>query len=352
MLFQANFEDGKIPDRWVTESGWKIENGALCGNQHSFTGNTVTDTWQDYVAKFRLKVDKGTIHLNLRHLDNAGTRRYFIKITPGEGVSLGKQAGEKFTNDLASLEQPIEPGKWFDIQLVAQGNRILMLVNDIIFLDYVDPDPFQSGGLSFETLENSSACIDNIIVSDLTGKPPFDLLYEQHFENAAKLTGWSIFSARAQSNQAWQIKDGAFCGTGHNWATFNEKQFADFVATFRLSIKNGRIHLNFRIGPDRRYRIWLGPGGASASLFKDVKDKPNLLLITGPVRILPDKWYDVTIGVSGGRFQFWVNGKRVYDFTDKDALPGGTIGFEALDSKNVCIDDFVLTMPSLMPNLK
>jgi hypothetical protein len=235
---------------------------------------------------------------------------------------------------------------------VAQGNRILALIDNVIVLDYIDPQPIQAGGVSFEALEDTVACFDDVIVSDLTGKPPYDLLYEQHFDNQQALKGWGLTDAQGRSNQAWQVKDGALCGTGHNWAVFSDKQFTDFVATFRLSIKNGEIHLNYRIAQDRRYRIWLGPGGASASLFKDGKGKPNILLISGPVRILSDKWYDVTIGALGGRFQFWVNGKRVYDFTDKDALPAGTFGFEALDSKNVCIDDFVLTLPSLMPRPK
>jgi hypothetical protein len=73
-------------------------------------------------------------------------------------------------------------------------------------------------------------------------------------------------------------------------------------------------------------------------------------LSNGRAQILPDKLYDIVFHFIGGNIKFWVNGKQVYDFTDKTPLGGGLIGFESLDAQSVCIDDLVITMPSLVQN--
>jgi hypothetical protein len=82
-------------------------------------------------------------------------------------------------------------------------------------------------------------------------------------------------------------------------------------------------------------------------LSKDKAENTGLLLATGRARILPDQGYDVMFSAIGGHIQFWLNGKRVYDFTDNMPLGGGSIGFESLDAQYVCIDDLVITLPSL-----
>ena len=52
--------------------------------------------------------------------------------------------------------------------------------------------------------------------------------------------------------------------------------------------------------------------------------------------------------VMGGRIQFWLNGKRVYDITDKRLLAAVPSAFKSLDTQNVCIDDLFITLPSLV----
>jgi hypothetical protein len=348
VLFQANFGDGKIPEGWGAEAGWIIQNGTLCSNKHSFTGDTQA-YWRDYVASFRVKVDQGTIHLNLRHNDAQETRRYFLSFTPGVGVGLSKQVGEIFTENLAGLDYPIEPGKWFDVQMVAQGDRILMLVDGIIVVDYVDPQPLQSGGISFETLEDSSACVDDIQVSDLIGKAKFDIWNEQHFDDQTSLQGWHLMDGAGNPNNTWSVQTGALCSSGHNWAIFRDLNLTDFNASFRLSMRVGSLHMNFRLHdqPPWRYRIWVGTGGNNVGLTRDYTGKEKLL-VTGRASILPSKWYGVRVSLIDGRLQMWINDKRIFDVTDKDPLSGGFIGFESLDDgRNVCIDDLVITKPSL-----
>ena len=116
---------------------------------------------------------------------------------------------------------------------------------------------------------------------------------------------------------------------------------------YRLTLKNGAIHQNFRLGDRSRYYTWIGIGDPTARLSKDTPDKAGLLLAASRARIRSDQEYDVMFSVIGGRIQFWLNGNRVYDFTDKAPLGGGPIAFESLDTQNVCMDDLVITLPSL-----
>jgi serine/threonine protein kinase len=348
VLFQANFDNNQVPADWSTQSNWAVKDGAWCGSGHFFTGATKGDGWKDYKVKFRLRLDSGVIHLNLRQAPAEGGMDRYLFSVDQTGFSLGKQTGETFIHDLAGASVPFAIKQWADVELVAQGNRVLMLVNGIIFMDFTDGDkPIGSGTFTLETLDSSAACVDDILISDLTGKPPIDVLYEQHFDSPQPPAGWTRSDARGDPNTAWQIRDGAFCGNGHNWAPFKTLSLTDFTLKYRLTLNDGAIHLNFRLDEGSRYYTWIGMDSPTATLSKDTPDKSGTLLTTGRVQILSAQEYDFMFSVIGGRIQFWINGKRVYDFTDKAPLGGGLIGFESLENSDVCIDDFVITLPSL-----
>jgi serine/threonine protein kinase len=350
VFFQSNFDkNGQMPMDWNAPSNWGIKDGTLCGNGHSFSSAATGNSWKDYTVKLRLRLDSGTIHLNLRQINaSGGFNRYFFSVDQ-KGFSLHKQTGTTFNDGLQGLSIPFPLKQWADIELVAQGNRVLMLVNGFIVIDFIDENnPFGAGTFSMETLDSSTACADNIVVSDLAGKPPFGVLYEQHFNSAQSLKGWGTTDAQGKSNTAWQIKNGAFCGDGHNWAVFNDMPLTDFTMKYHLTLQSGSTHLNFRLGDRSRYYTWIGTGNSTVKLSKDMPDKTGLLLATGRARILPDQGYDAMFSAIGGRIQFWLNGKRVYDFTDITPLGSGPIGFESLDAQYICIDDLVITLPSLV----
>jgi hypothetical protein len=348
VLFQANFDNGQMPVDWNAQPNWRVQDGALCGSGHFGAGAIKGNGWKDYAVKFRLRLDSNAIHLNLRQTDaTGGLNRYFFRVVQ-TGISLEKQNGETFKSNLANLSIPFALKQWADIALVAQGNRVLMLVNGVIVIDFTDGDnPIGAGTFTLETLDDSTACADDIVISDLTGKPPFDVLYAQYFDSAQSLKGWNTTDAQGKPNTVWQVKDGVFCGDGHNWAVFNGLSITDFTMKFNLTLKNGAVHLNFRLNEGFRYRTWIGTGDPTARLTKDMPDKSGLLLTSGRARILPDRKYDMMFSAISGRIQFWINGKRVYDFTDKTPLGGGTIGLESLDARSVCIDDLVIALPSL-----
>jgi hypothetical protein len=344
--------DWGAPSNWDTantQASWHVQDGALCGSGHTFISALKGDAWKDYVAKFRLKLASGSTHLNLRQTAaTGGFDRYFFGVGP-TGFNVSKQTGVTFKDILESLNVPFPLNQWADIELVAQGNRIVMVVNGVIVIDFADGDnPYNTGAFTLETLDSSTACVDDIVVSDLTGKPPFDMLYEQRFDTAQSPTGWNTTNAEGLYNTAWKVKNGAFCGEGHNWAVFNNLSLTDFTMRYRLTMKSGSAHLNFRIGDRTRYYTWVSTNDSTVSLSRDTPGKAGISLTAGRARILPDQGYDVRFSAVGGRIQFWLNGERVYDFTDATPLGAGIIGFESLDTQYVCIDDLVITLPSLV----
>src|SRR5512139_426485 len=347
VLLQANFDNGQVPPDWSAPPNWRVQDGALCGQGHVFTGASKGDNWRDYRAKFRLRLDSGSIHLNLRQASVPGGLNRYLFVVDQKGFSLEKQIGETFKSNLESLSLPFALDQWIPVELVVQGNRQLLLINGVIVLDFTDQDnPIGAGTFTLETLD-SSACVDDILVSDLAGKPPADVLYEQHFDNPQSLQGWETTDAQGNPNTAWQVKDGALCGSGHNWAVFTAMPLNDFTMKYRLTLKDGAVHLNSRLGDRSRYFTWIGTINSTATLSKDTPAKASSLLTSGHARLLSGRDYDVMASVIGGRLQFWLNGKRVYDFTDKAPLGRGIIGFESLDAQSVCIDDLVISLPSL-----
>ncbi len=352
VLFQADFDNGEAPVDWDIASGnWRGRDGALCGSEHSFTGVASGDGWKDYAVKFRLRLESGTINLNLRQrAATGGLDRYFITVEKA-GLTLNKQTGGIFQDNLAALVYFFPPGAWMDVTMVAQGNRVLMQVNGVVVADFTDStNPLETGTFMLETLDGSAACVDNVVVYDLSGKPRYDLLYEQHFDNDQSLNGWEITNAEGKPNQGWQIKDGALCGNWHNWAILKDMPLSDFTMTYHLFMKSGTAHLNFRVGNNYRYYIFVDSTSLEVTLSKDSKEQPAQRLAQGSMQILQNQWYAIKLHVIGGHIRFQVDNKPVYDFTDQAPLGIGVIGFESLDAQNICIDDIVIAMPSLAQN--
>jgi photosystem II stability/assembly factor-like uncharacterized protein len=188
LLYSEDFEDGQAQG-WSLESGWQITadagNHVLAGQGHHWA-RYVGDAWADYRVHFRLKLLQGVIHLNVRLSEGS---RYFIGFSEG-GTYLNKQVGETFS-DLDTDDRSHALAQWHDIEMSANGGRIQVQVDDSLVLDYTDPSPLSFGSIAFETLDDSQAQIDDIVVYGpapslaatwvRTGGPPGGLGYDVRF---------------------------------------------------------------------------------------------------------------------------------------------------------------------------
>ena len=159
VLYQEDFDDSQAQG-WELESGWRVAEGALCGEGHQWARFTA-GSWQDFRVQFRLKLVRGVIHLNYR---TSGPRRYFIGFRQ-EGLYLSKQTGsDTFEDGMAEQAATYNLNEWHQVEIAGQGGHLQVSVDGALALDYTDAEPLTQGGIAFETLDDAVACIDDIVV--------------------------------------------------------------------------------------------------------------------------------------------------------------------------------------------
>jgi hypothetical protein len=168
VLYCEDFEDGLAQDwrfsdfRGAPSSGWKVnqEGGdyllAGAGHQWAVLDN---HSWGDYRVRFRLKLRQGAIHLNYR-LGEAS--RYYVGFSQ-DSLTLTRQRGEVFS-DLTSTEARHDLNVWHPVEIVGRGDRLQVIVDGKLEVDFTDPDRLSEGTIAFETLDDSAAQVDDIEV--------------------------------------------------------------------------------------------------------------------------------------------------------------------------------------------
>ncbi len=162
VLFKEDFND-KIADYWSLSPGWYlVEDGnniVLFGSEHNFAHPIIGKDWSDYAVRFRFKLIDGGFHFNFRHV---GEIRYFIGVRKNV-VYFEKQIGDDFF-DLLELDIRLDK-EWHTLEVAVNGTNIKVYFDNELIINYNDDElPIRMGGISFETLENSKAYFDDIII--------------------------------------------------------------------------------------------------------------------------------------------------------------------------------------------
>ncbi len=163
VAYQEDFEDGQAPG-WNLDPGWQVEsdgaNQVLAGQGHvwarldqSFEG--------DLRQSFRIKLLQGRIHLVVRLTE---AHRYYIGFD-AEGSDLNKQYfPSEFHEGLAGLASSHSFGRWYQVDVVSHGGTLELWVDGVRQWSYADPLPLSAGSLAFETLDDSTAYVDDIAI--------------------------------------------------------------------------------------------------------------------------------------------------------------------------------------------
>jgi len=168
-----DFNDGKA-QFWSLDGYWVIRDNVLNGSEHYFA--TLNEyNWDDHRVTFDLNINAGTIHLNYRSSPGQnGINRYFIGVDQN-GINLNRQNNEVFTS-LIYKEFYYPPNQWHRMEIAGWGGHLRIYVDGQMQIEYVDHDYIRSGTISFETLDHSSAQIDNIEVLPAGDEPPVESL--------------------------------------------------------------------------------------------------------------------------------------------------------------------------------
>lgn len=158
-----DFENGS--QNWELNKGWrltKIDGNTLLEGVGHTTAVLNEGGWNNYILKARLKIINGTIHFNFRRNELNGLNRYFIGIGNDE-VYLEKQNGGRF-DSLVNASLYIDGG-WHDIEIKAYQGIINLYIDGMLCALYNDKNYIVSGGVAFETLENSDCMLDDIEIT-------------------------------------------------------------------------------------------------------------------------------------------------------------------------------------------
>jgi hypothetical protein len=206
--YEENFDDRKAQG-WELEEGWTIYGGELMGRGHSWA--RYEDTWGEgpLTFKFNLVGLEGGIHANV---NINGPDRYAIGLvrTGDESLStyLFKQVGEispspsEHPPEFRGQSIDYDPNQEYQVEIVSENGNIQVYVYKVgqesgerlPVIDYYDPDPLPPGKIAFETLEGSSARLDDVVV---IGPSPTDSEPRQA-DLAISSLDWNFFQEKGE----------------------------------------------------------------------------------------------------------------------------------------------------------
>lgn len=159
--------------------------------------------------------------------------------------------------------------------------------------------------------------------------------------NGKDLTGW-----KAPADNIWftveeemlRVKNGPKKSGQILWT---EEKYTDFVIDFEFKMGEGTVDSGIFMRNDND-QIQIGISG---SLKRDMTGSPYIPGKGYPVEakgvkelLKPKDWNTMKISAMGGRYQVWLNGTQVLDFTSDTAIKEGPIGIQLHQGKEMAID--------------
>lgn len=163
-LYEEDFEGGHAQGWQLEEGHWEVVteadgNRVLRGREHGWASYT-EEGWADFAFRLRVKLIRGSIHLNYRV---GGCTRYFIGFREN-GLYLNKTVACDRHVDLVQRAGHHRRGQWHAVEIRGRGGQIEISVNGQRVIQYADPDPLVYGAIALETLEESEVHVDDLEV--------------------------------------------------------------------------------------------------------------------------------------------------------------------------------------------
>jgi hypothetical protein len=177
-LYSVNFDDGQAQD-WNLVPGWTVDSGNLIGSGHHFATYT-RGNWgaQPFSLKFTLNDLSGGLHVNIfaRGHDN-GLDRYAIGLRKIDDSTLYAYLFKQIVNHSGGNDVEgtfsVDFDRTYTVEIISDNGTIQVYVYKtqvssesawLPLLNYTDSSPLEPGTISFETLDDSYAAIDNVEV--------------------------------------------------------------------------------------------------------------------------------------------------------------------------------------------
>jgi len=163
VLYEEDFEDGQAQD-WELESGWTIirdtDGNRTLRGQGPFAALYRGDSWGDYTLRMRVKLVRGLFNLSYRVRD---CLRYFVVF--GEEVLALRKTFPCGTNQRLSGNPEVHDlGRWYEIEVAGRGGKLEIRVDGVLRISYADAAPLLYGTVILDTVEDSEAYVDDVVV--------------------------------------------------------------------------------------------------------------------------------------------------------------------------------------------
>jgi len=156
-----DFSDEKGIPLSFEDSPWKLEDGYL-GCEDHFWANTGSEEWTDYVFETRVKIVKGTVHINFR---KSFEGRYFLGLQENNSYLVKETPWGTFYDLVHTHELNFELNKWYDLRIEVNENNIKVNIGDSQFVFTDINEPLLKGAIAFESLDNSVVYFDDVSVN-------------------------------------------------------------------------------------------------------------------------------------------------------------------------------------------
>ncbi len=188
IIYQEDFEDGKAQN-WNLEAPWQLAtesaNTFLHGKNHTWATYTKGNAWTNYDLQCQIEFRGDTgLHVNIFLTEND---RYFVAFHP-DGLNLYKESPWGTIIELAEYNQNFSQNSWHVVEISTAGDSFNITIDNNPLIQYQETNALRSGSIGFETLEESSVYIDDIVVSRQAAAAT------SAFHGLGDLPGWGISS--------------------------------------------------------------------------------------------------------------------------------------------------------------
>jgi serine/threonine protein kinase len=352
------------------QGNWRVENGLLVGG-----GPNVSDLFTE-------KSDFKDFHLHVKarinHLGNSGVffRAQFTPVGPKKKQSIAafgyeaqinsthadpRKTGSLYINAGGGGFQgyhsnlvPPPPNEWFDMDLIAEGPRIIIKVNGTVATDFLDNTRrFTSGHFGLQQLTpQTRAEFETIEIKELLPAPikpltsvtppvepaPKDEPFVPLF-NGKDTTGWKLPPGQTDN---WRVENGILMGPAKK-AGYLYSERSDF-RNFHLRAKarvsdgsNGGLYFrapDIAEGKPQGYKVLLNSSDLDLSKAGSLLNGFSTVL--QPCRespVMPGKWFTIDVIAVRNQIVIKIDGKQTAAYEEKQLFAVGYLVLEQGDAQ-------------------
>jgi serine/threonine protein kinase len=246
----------------------------------------------------------------------------------------------------------VQPDEWFTMDVIAEGNHLIVKINGEVTTDVVDlANTFRVGHIALQAMSDTTTNVTTSVefrrieIKELPrNTPPFVSLF-----NGRDLTGWRNHPQDA-GKARWEVKDGILIGSGGPDLLYSERgDYRNFHYRLEAMINDGGnsgqyFRAQFQPGFPPGYEAQINAthrdpiktGSLYPAFDRSIQGEAleRILMRTAPHK--PDEWLTQDVIAHDNHIIIKVNGKTTVDYIDeKNTHTAGHLGIQGFGPGNV-----------------